>query len=175
LSIREPLDTLKVMLSTWRGCVAVTLALLALGCAKQLATIEVVDPSASAFTSADAERSRSRSRHIVAIAQKHLGTRYEWGGASPAGFDCSGFVMYVYSHVGVRLPHNAAKQYRYGQPVTRERLEPGDIVYFDDLQHNGIYIGSGRFIHARRSGGTVMVSGLDESWYRARWIGGRRL
>ena len=166
------------MFSAWRDgrSAAVGLALLAFGCAKELATIEVVDPSAgsAALTSADAERSRSRSRHVVAIAQKHLGTRYAWGGASPAGFDCSGFVMYVYSHVGVGLPHNAAKQYRYGKPVTRERLEPGDIVFFDDLQHNGIYIGGGRFIHARRSGGTVMISGLDESWYRARWIGGRR-
>jgi cell wall-associated NlpC family hydrolase len=156
---------------------ALALTLLALGCSKPLATIDVVAPSAgsSALSSADAELARARAKHVVAIAQRHLGIRYAWGGASPAGFDCSGFVMYVYSHVGVGLPHNAAKQYRYGKPVARERLEPGDIVFFDDLQHNGIYIGGGRFIHARRSGGTVMVSGLDESWYRARWIGGRRL
>ena len=156
---------------------ALALTVLALGCSKPLATMDVADPSVgpSAFTSAESELARSRARRVVAIAQKHLGTRYAWGGASPAGFDCSGFVMYVYSHVGVGLPHNAAKQFRYGRPVPRERLEPGDIVFFDDLQHNGIYIGGGRFIHARRSGGTVMVSGLDESWYRARWIGARRL
>jgi cell wall-associated NlpC family hydrolase len=156
---------------------ALALTLLALGCSKPLATIEVVDPSArpSALTSAEPELSRSRAIRAVAIAKRHVGTRYAWGGARPGGFDCSGFVMYVYSRVGVGLPHNAAKQFRYGRPVPRERLEPGDIVFFDDLQHNGIYIGGGRFIHARRSGGTVMISGLDESWYRARWIGAKRL
>jgi cell wall-associated NlpC family hydrolase len=166
------------MPSTWSGGggAVLALALLAMGCAKQLATIEAIDPAAgpTVLAAPDAERSRSRSRTVVAIAHKHLGTRYRWGGASPAGFDCSGFVMYVYSQVGVGLPHNAAKQYRYGRAVTRDRLEPGDIVFFDDLQHNGIYIGGGRFIHARRTGGNVMISGLDESWYRARWIGGRR-
>jgi cell wall-associated NlpC family hydrolase len=163
------------MRSAWRGGrgAAIALALLALGCSKQLATIEVVDPSA--LTTVDADPARSRARRAVAIAKKHVGTRYAWGGSSPAGFDCSGFVMYVYSHVGVGLPHNAARQYRYGRSVPRERLEPGDIVFFDDLQHNGIYIGGGRFIHARRSGGTVMISGMEESWYRDRWIGARRL
>jgi cell wall-associated NlpC family hydrolase len=163
------------MRSAWRGgrSAAIALALLALGCSKQLATIEVVDPSA--LSAADADPARSRARRAVAIAKKHVGTRYAWGGSSPAGFDCSGFVMYVYSHVGVGLPHNAARQYRYGRSVPRERLEPGDIVFFDDLQHNGIYIGGGRFIHARRSGGTVMISGMEESWYRDRWIGARRL
>ena len=130
--------------------------------------------SPSVLNPAERELSRSRSQRVVARARSHLGTRYMWGGAGPAGFDCSGFVMYVYAHVGVGLPHNAAKQYRYGTPVTRERLEPGDVVFFDSLQHNGIYIGGGRFIHARRSGGSVMISGLDESWYRARWVGGRR-
>jgi cell wall-associated NlpC family hydrolase len=152
---------------------ALALTLLALGCSKPLATIDVVDQSA--LTTADADPARSRAWRVVAIAKTHVGTRYAWGGSSPAGFDCSGFVMYVYSHVGVGLPHNAAKQYRYGRPVPRERLEPGDIVFFDGLQHNGIYIGGGRFIHARRSGGTVMISGLEESWYRDRWIGARRL
>ena len=96
------------------------------------------------------------------------------GGSSPDGFDCSGFVLYVYSHVGVALPHNAAKQFRYGAPITRERLQPGDVVFFDGLHHAGIYVGDGRFIHARRSGHGVIVSGLDESWYRTRWVGGRR-
>src|SRR3989442_10810553 len=81
--------------------------------------------------------------------------------------------MYVYSHVDIPLPRNAAKQYRYGTPVTRERLEPGDVAFFDDLRHNGIYVGDGRFIHARQRGGGVMLSGLDEAWYRTRWVGGR--
>lgn len=160
------------------GCgLALALVLAALGCAKPLATLDMFEPAAgpSVLKQPETESSASRSRRVVAIARRHLGARYVWGGASPFGFDCSGFVMYVYSHMGVALPHSAAKQYRYGTPVPRERLEPGDVVFFDGLGHNGIYIGDGRFIHARRSGHGVIISGLNESWYRMRWVGGRRL
>jgi peptidoglycan DL-endopeptidase CwlO len=161
---------------TGRGAV-LALSLVVLGCGKPLATLDVAEPAAErpALERSEAELSAARSLRIVAVAKRYLGSRYVWGGSSPAGFDCSGFVMYVYSHVGVSLPHNAAKQYRYGAPVTRGRLEPGDVVFFDDLHHTGIYVGDGRFIHARRSGRGVIVSGLDESWYRTRWVGGRRL
>jgi peptidoglycan DL-endopeptidase CwlO len=100
-------------------------------------------------------------RHIVEIALKHVGTPYRWGGASPEGFDCSRFVRYVYSRVGVSLPHNAAKPYRYGTPIPRDELQPGDLVFFDRLRHNGIYIGSGKFIHARQTGRHVSVARLD--------------
>jgi cell wall-associated NlpC family hydrolase len=152
------------------------LSLAALGCAKPLATLDVAEPAAGRPTleRSETESSVSRSGRVVTLARRYLGARYAWGGSSPAGFDCSGFVMYVYSHVGVSLPHNAAKQYRYGAPVTRGQIEPGDVVFFDDLHHTGIYIGDGRFIHARRSGHGVIISGLNESWYRARWVGGRR-
>ena len=147
---------------------AFALALAALGCARPLATFTVAEAAAGA------ESSASRSRRVLAIAKRYLGARYVWGGASPSGFDCSGFVMYVYRQVGVSLPHKVAKQYRYGRPVIRARLEPGDVVFFDRLHHNGIYLGDGRFIHAGRSGGGVTISRLDESWYRSRWNGGRR-
>lgn len=109
------------------------------------------------------------------IARRQLGAPYRWGGSGPSGFDCSGLVRYVYAQVGVSLPHNAARQYRYGTPVARDRLEPGDLVFFDHLRHNGIYIGNGRFIHARRTGERVSISTLDEEWYATRWVGARRL
>ena len=152
------------------------LSLAVLGCSKPLATFDVTEPAAGrpALQRSEAESSASRSGRVVAIARAHLGAPYAWGGSSPDGFDCSGFVLYVYSHVGVALPHNAAKQFLYGAPITRERLQPGDVVFFDGLHHAGIYVGDGRFIHARRSGHGVIVSGLDESWYRTRWVGGRR-
>jgi len=113
--------------------------------------------------------------HVVEIALKHVGTRYRWGGASPDGFDCSGFVRYVYGRVGVSLPHNAAGQYRYGTPVPRDELQPGDLVFFDRLRHNGIYIGNGKFIHARQTGKRVSVARLDDDWYDTHWVGARRL
>ena len=80
----------------------------------------------------------------------------------------------MYAQVGVSLPHNAAEQYRYGKPISRDRLEPGDLVFFDGLRHNGIYVGGGRFIHARQTGKRVGIASLGEDWYAARWIGARR-
>ena len=118
----------------------------------------------------------TRHGHVVAIAMQYLGIPYLWGGASPeTGFDCSGFVMYVYGQVGVYLPHNAALQYGYGLPVARDELQPGDIVFFNNLGHNGIYIGGGQFIQAPRTGDFVKISSLSESWYASTYVGARRL
>ena len=111
---------------------------------------------------------------VVGIAMQYLGTPYVWGGASPSGFDCSGFVMYVYAQVGVSLPHNAAAQYGYGSPVSRSELAQGDIVFFDGLGHDGIYIGGGQFIHAPHTGDVVKISSLGDSWYASTYVGARR-
>ena len=118
----------------------------------------------------------SRGARVAGIATRYLGIPYRWGGASPAtGFDCSGFVMYLYAKVGVALPHNAAAQYRYGRSISRSNLAPGDLVFFDGLGHNGIYLGGGRFIHSPHSGDVVKISSLHDSWYSSRWVGARRL
>ena len=114
-------------------------------------------------------------RAAVDIALRYVGTPYRWGGASPDGFDCSGLVSYVYSRVGVSLPHNAAEQYRYGTPVSRNELQPGDLLFFDRLRHNGIYVGDGKFVHARKTGRHVGLARLDEPWYESKWVGARRL
>jgi peptidoglycan DL-endopeptidase CwlO len=111
---------------------------------------------------------------VVAIAERYIGTPYVWGGASPAGFDCSGFTMYVYAQVGISLPHNAAMQYGYGSPVSRGDLQPGDLVFFDGLGHVGIYVGGGAFIHAPHTGDVVKISSLT-GWYASTFVGGRRL
>jgi cell wall-associated NlpC family hydrolase len=111
---------------------------------------------------------------VVGIAMRYLGTPYRWGGASPSGFDCSGFVMYVYAQVGVSLPHNAAAQYGYGSPVSRGDLQPGDIVFFNGLGHNGIYVGGGNFIHSPHTGDVVKISSLS-GWYASTYVGARRL
>jgi peptidoglycan DL-endopeptidase CwlO len=112
---------------------------------------------------------------VVGIAMQYLGTPYVWGGASPGGFDCSGFVMYVYSQVGVYLPHLAAGQYNYGTPVSQDELQPGDLVFFDGLGHVGIYIGGGQFVHSPHTGDVVKISSLSDSWYAATYFGARRL
>ena len=111
----------------------------------------------------------------VGIAMQYLGIPYVWGGSSPGGFDCSGFVMYVFGQMGVSLPHNAAAQYAYGVYVPKDQLEPGDLVFFDGLGHVGIYIGGGQFIHSPHTGDVVKISSLYDSWYAATYVGAKRI
>jgi peptidoglycan DL-endopeptidase CwlO len=111
---------------------------------------------------------------VVGIAMQYLGIPYVYGGSSPSGFDCSGFVMYVYSKVGVSLPHNAAAQYGVGTPVDRSQLQPGDLVFFNGLGHNGIYVGGGSFIHSPHTGDVVKISSMS-GWYASTYVGARRL
>jgi peptidoglycan DL-endopeptidase CwlO len=111
---------------------------------------------------------------VVGIAMQYLGVPYVYGGSSPAGFDCSGFIMYVFAQVGVSLPHNAAAQYGYGTPVDRSQLQPGDLVFFNGLGHAGIYVGGGSFIHAPHTGDVVKISSMS-GWYDSTFVGARRL
>jgi cell wall-associated NlpC family hydrolase len=110
---------------------------------------------------------------VVGIAMQYLGVPYRWGGASPSGFDCSGFTMYVYAQVGISLPHNAAMQYGMGSAVGREFLQPGDLVFFNGLGHVGIYIGGNQMIHAPHTGDVVKISPLT-GWYSSTYVGARR-
>jgi cell wall-associated NlpC family hydrolase len=116
----------------------------------------------------------SRYGGVVGIAMQYLGIPYVYGGSTPAGFDCSGFVMYVFAQVGVSLPHNAAAQYGYGTPVDRSQLQAGDLVFFNGLGHNGIYIGGGAFIHSPHTGDVVKISSMS-GWYDSTFVGARRL
>jgi cell wall-associated NlpC family hydrolase len=112
---------------------------------------------------------------VVKYAKHFLGVRYVYGGSTPSsGFDCSGFVRYVYGHFGVRLAHSSFAQFGSGFGVRRGGLKPGDLVFFDGLGHVGIYVGNGRFIHAPHSGTRVRIESLV-GWYGNRLDGARRL
>lgn len=156
------------MMSAPRRTVLALILLLAVtACSKQ-----VLSPDLPATAGSSEESSRNAT--AAGIATRYLGAPYVWAGASPSGFDCSGLVMYAFGKVGVAMPHNAAQQFRLGTPVGRDRLIPGDIVFFNQLRHNGIYLGAGRFVHATKPGG-VKIGRLDDGWFRTRWVGARRL
>lgn len=106
---------------------------------------------------------------LVGFAKKFLGTPYVWGGTNPSGFDCSGFVQYVYGHYGVKLPRISADQARAGKRVGLKELRPGDLVAWDNSSRNNgadhiaIYIGNGMIIEAPRPGRSVQISHLYDS------------
>ena len=132
----------------------------------------------------DLTESSSSNSDIAATAKQYLGTGYVYGGASPRGFDCSGFTMYVYNQHGYSLPHSATSQWQSGlgtRVYSISELQPGDLVFFNDpsrnagkaCSHAGIYTGDGQFIHSSssRSGG-VIVSSLTSGYYNTYFVGG---
>lgn len=114
---------------------------------------------------------------IIAIARRYLGVPYAWGGTTPRGFDCSGYVQYVYRKAGHSIPRSAGAQYRALQHISRPR--PGDLVFFSTytagISHVGIYAGNGRFIHSPRSGKVVSYAKMGDSYWRRRYRGARRV
>jgi cell wall-associated NlpC family hydrolase len=112
---------------------------------------------------------------VVGIAEQYLGRPYVWGAAGPYAFDCSGLVTYVFAQVGISLPHYAAAQWNYGTYVTRDQLEPGDLVFFESLGHVGIYVGNDEYIQAPQPGDVVRITPLSESWSAANYVGAKRI
>jgi peptidoglycan DL-endopeptidase CwlO len=112
---------------------------------------------------------------VVGAAMAQLNKPYVWGAAGPDVFDCSGLVVYAYGTVGVSLPHSSYALWNAGVYVSRDQLQPGDLVFFDGLGHVGIYIGGGQFIHAPHTGDVVKISSLSDGWYAATYVGARRI
>ncbi len=146
--------------------------------ARPAAVAAVVAPKPAAVA-AVARPSSGQGWGLVDVASRFLGTPYSWGGTSPSGFDCSGFVWYVYRKAGLPVPRDMWGQLQSGSRVPRANLQPGDIVFFAGtyeagLSHDGIYIGAGRFIHAADYGLGVIVSSFSNSYYANHYFGATR-
>lgn len=106
-----------------------------------------------------------KTARVAKIAKHYLGVPYRFGGESKSGFDCSGFVAYVYAKVGIHLPHSAVQQGRIGHRVSLRAAKPGDVVVMNGGAHVGIYIGHHRMIDAPRPGRRVSVDKIYDNYY----------
>jgi peptidoglycan DL-endopeptidase CwlO len=109
------------------------------------------------------------------VALSYLGTPYVWGAESPGAFDCSGLMQWAYSRVGVRIPRVTSQQIQAGIYVPRDRLAPGDLVFFDGGHHVGMYLGQGAFVQAPHTGDVVKVSTLNTGYYASEYFAGIRV
>jgi cell wall-associated NlpC family hydrolase len=116
---------------------------------------------------------------VVAAALGYRGVPYRFGGSDPAGFDCSGFVQYVFKQAGALLPREVRDQFLAGRHVGRDDVRAGDLVFFETVSrgasHVGLAIGAGEFVHAPSSRGVVRVERLTSRYWAERFVGARRI
>lgn len=141
------------------------------------AAVSTVSTSSSgSTTSASGTR-----QQIIDYAASLLGCKYVYGGNTPSGFDCSGYVKYVFNHFGVSLSRTSASQYSNSVKIKKSELQVGDLVFFSQttgsskVGHVGIYVGGGQFIHAAAPGKGVRYDSLNDSYYSSHYIGSGRV
>ncbi len=140
-----------------------------------IALLLVVGPLAN---QADAASSVNSSQ-LVNTAKSVIGTKYVYGGTSTKGFDCSGFIGYVYKQSGVYLPRTSAAMYSTGTSVAKKNLQAGDLVFFNTsgkgVSHAGIYIGNGKFAHSSSSKGVSIAKLNDPYYWGSKYMGAKRV
>ncbi len=116
---------------------------------------------------------------MINTALKFLGVPYRNGGSDPSGFDCSGFIQYVFNALGVALPREVRDQYRVGEDVSLDEVKAGDLLFFQTVSrgasHVGMAIGPGQFVHAPSSRGVVRVERYTGQYWASRFVGARRV
>jgi cell wall-associated NlpC family hydrolase len=180
----------------WAVCTILSVALAAAGCATGQAVprpfpgaptppagppapVVKDEPEAVALPEPPPLPQSSPVTSLVATALSFRGVPYRNGGTDPAGFDCSGFVRYVFAQFGQQLPREVQSQYKVGRAIDRDHVEPGDLVFFQTVSpgasHVGIAIGNGEFVHAPSSRGVVRTERYTIEYWAKRWVGARRL
>jgi peptidoglycan DL-endopeptidase CwlO len=178
-SRRQLLSSIKGQIARIRAAEAAQQRQLAAAARSRLSSgVEVSAPAGVGISASTPEGSTvappSVHGGVVGIAMHYLGVPYVWGGSTPRGFDCSGFVAYVFAQIGVSLPHSSYAMFGMGTPVSISELQPGDLVFFTGASHMGIYIGGGQFIHSPHTGDVVKISSLS-GYYSSNFAGGRRI
>jgi len=177
-------------------CVLVVLGLLATGCASKGGVVATprpfpgapappgvsprpAPPEEPAPAVASDPALPSIQPPVVSLALSLRGTPYRNGGSDPSGFDCSGFVQWVYAQQGMGLPREVRQQYQVGYDVDSVDVKPGDLVFFETVSpgasHVGIALGGGEFVHAPSSNGVVRVERYTSGYWANRWVGARRV
>ena len=142
--------------------------------------VSIVD-EATANAAHAAAANTTNGQKMAEFALKYVGYPYVYGGSSPKGFDCSGFVKYVCNQFGYNVNRTASAQMDNGTSVSRNQLQAGDLVFFrksgssSRASHVGIYVGGGKFVHASTSRVGVIVSGMNEAYYSSGFVGARRV
>jgi cell wall-associated NlpC family hydrolase len=152
---------------------------LASACASKGATPRPFPLPGASAPAAPGSASGTPHGYVVSSTALALrGAPYQNGGTTPSGFDCSGFVQYVYARHGLAMPRETREQFRVGRKVSRQRLEPGDLVFFTTVapgaSHVGISLGGEDFVHAPSERGVVRVERLSSSYWNRRYVGARR-
>jgi len=166
-----------------RHILCILLALSSASCATVKPVPTNADTQTHAQTTSDdnPENWSERTREVLVNALSLTGVRYSYGGSSPeTGFDCSGYVRYVFQQAtSLSLPHSAQAISQLGITVPKNELQPGDLVFFNTLKttfsHVGIYLGNNRFIHSPSSGGQVRVENMQDSYWAKRFNGAQRI
>ncbi|MGH9239234.1 MAG: C40 family peptidase [Vicinamibacterales bacterium] len=174
-----------------RGSVlaAATMGILATGCAAKGPTVATPRPfpgaavpprSAPALPSPEPLASDGAIHPaVISLALSLHGTPYRNGGSDPSGFDCSGFVQWVFAQQGLALPREVRQQYLVGEEIESDEVRPGDLVFFETVSsgasHVGIALGGGEFVHAPSSRGVVRTERYTSSYWAGRWVGARRI
>lgn len=177
---------MKKIISHFMLCLMLVLATSSCATADTIAGNEAMPTDEQAALSAHAEgevpeKWSARASEVLMNALSLSGIRYQYGGSSPdTGFDCSGFVRYVFKQASsLSLPRSALAMSQLGKSVRKNDLQPGDLVFFNTLKsafsHVGIYVGNNRFIHSPRSGGVVRVENLEADYWAKRYNGAQRL
>lgn len=146
--------------------------------------VSAAEPAAAVAQVAEASYDSSFGASIVALARQYIGYPYAYGASGPKAFDCSGFTSFLYKQKGITIPRGATGQYRAGTPVSKENVQPGDLVFIADpaytagypVSHVGIYIGNGQFIHSSSYRGEgITISNLFTGHYGMYYAGARRI